>query len=484
MRALLIWLALSSCALARVGGGQNYGGGGGSDGGSGGGDGGLIYFLIRLLLNLCIEQPVIGIPLTLAVVGGGLWYYSRSSVQFAQWSSQNRPVRSGSTTMKGLMSVDPNFSRPLFMDFIGLLYTRAQTEKVAGLSTLAAYLSSPVREQLEADVQRRGLKAVDEVIVGSVRVVSVTGLREAETVLAVEMETNYTERTQAGATLWYGVEKWYLGRRTGILSQGPQEITKLACPSCGNPGELRPDGTCPFCDKHVSSGEFAWSVKSIQVVNRTQRPPTVVGWSGEEVGTDLPTLFQNDFEVKKKQFQTGHPDFSWSAFETRAKHIFLTLQSAWSERHWDPVRPFETDSLFQTHRYWMSAYEQQGLFNRLEDVALERIIPVRIETDAYFDAITVRIFASMKDYTVDSAGKVVSGMQHQARRFSEYWTFLRRTGTQQKRTAEDPGRCPSCGAPLDKVNMAGVCEYCGSKLTSGDFDWVLSRIEQDEAYES
>ena len=41
--------------------------------------------------------------------------------------------------------------------------------------------------------------------------------------------------------------------------------------------------------------------------------------------------------------------------------------------------------------------------------------------------------------------------------------------------------CPNCGAPL-KVNNAGVCEFCGGKITSGEFDWVLSRIEQDESY--
>jgi predicted amidophosphoribosyltransferase len=42
--------------------------------------------------------------------------------------------------------------------------------------------------------------------------------------------------------------------------------------------------------------------------------------------------------------------------------------------------------------------------------------------------------------------------------------------------------CPNCGAPLN-VNMAGRCEHCDAKITSGEFDWVLSRIEQDEAYE-
>ena len=41
--------------------------------------------------------------------------------------------------------------------------------------------------------------------------------------------------------------------------------------------------------------------------------------------------------------------------------------------------------------------------------------------------------------------------------------------------------CPNCAAELN-ITMAGECEYCGSKLTSGDFDWVLSEIQQDEEY--
>jgi len=28
----------------------------------------------------------------------------------------------------------------------------------------------------------------------------------------------------------------------------------------------------------------------------------------------------------------------------------------------------------------------------------------------------------------------------------------------------------------------GTCTYCQAKVTTGEFDWVLSRIEQDEVY--
>jgi hypothetical protein len=30
--------------------------------------------------------------------------------------------------------------------------------------------------------------------------------------------------------------------------------------------------------------------------------------------------------------------------------------------------------------------------------------------------------------------------------------------------------------------MGGACEYCKAVISRGDFDWVLSRIEQDDSY--
>ncbi len=479
MRLLLILLLLAP-SWARVGGGESYSGGGGS---SGGDDAGLVYFIIRILLELCIEYPVVGIPLTLAVIGGALYHFSRPSVKVQEWSSRVTPHRQGSTPVRDLQAVDPNFSRPLFLDFIGLLYTRAQSEKVQGLGSLAAYLSPEVRDRLEKDAQSRALTAVDEVIVGSVRLVSVTGLHEDYTTLAVALETNYTEHSPTGSQLYYSVETWFLRRRSGVLSKGPEEITRLACPSCGNPGEPTADGKCPFCDHLITDGSYAWQVSSIKVQQRNERPPMAVGGSGQEVGTDLPTAFQPDFPLRVKEFQTSHPDFSWPPFEARVEHVFRTLQQAWSAGAWEEVRPYETDSLFQTHRYFLTMLERQGLRNVLEDVAVEQVQGVRVEADAFFDSLTVRIYARMKDYTLDRQGQLVQGSRSTLRRFTEYWTFIRRTGYTKGR-GTDPGRCPSCGAALDKVNMAGVCEYCGSKITSGDFDWVLSRIEQDEAYET
>src|SRR6266700_2182247 len=84
LRRLAIFsVVLVACALlaadvfARVGGGGSYGGGGHS--GGGGGAGALIYLLIRFLLWLTIEHPVIGIPVDIIVIGVVIYWFTRPS---------------------------------------------------------------------------------------------------------------------------------------------------------------------------------------------------------------------------------------------------------------------------------------------------------------------------------------------------------------------------------------------------------------------
>jgi len=223
-------------------------------------------------------------------------------------------------------------------------------------------------------------------------------------------------------------------------------------------------------------------VSSLRVLEKSERPRVGLSlFGGAEAGTEKPTLFDPDFSKERMKFQTRHPDFSWNAFTGKVRHAFLALQTAWSTRDIEKARPFETDSLFDQHRFWIERYKREGLTNRLENVNVEQIQPCKIANDAYFEAVTARVFASMNDWTEDSAGKVVAGSKSRTRKFTEYWTFVRRIGAKEGKNG-DESKCPNCGADV-KVNMAGSCEYCGGKVTTGDFDWVLSAIEQDDVYE-
>ena len=105
---------------------------------------------------------------------------------------------------------------------------------------------------------------------------------------------------------------------------------------------------------------------------------------------------------------------------------------------------------------------------------------VKVVRDRHYDAMTLRVWGSGRDYTVrQPTGELVSGDPKRDRAYSEYWTLIRGAGVKGAPRADKS--CPNCGAPLD-VNMAGQCQHCGAKVTSGEFDWVLSKIEQDDSY--
>ena len=160
--------------------------------------------------------------------------------------------------------------------------------------------------------------------------------------------------------------------------------------------------------------------------------------------------------------------------------IFNELQEAWSTLKWERARPFETDNIFQMHQYWIEAYKRQGLRNALDQYQIQAMQPTKIKVDAFYNSITMRIWAEGYDYTVDTQGKIRSGSNKKLRRWSEYWTFIRNRNAKAAHARADLN-CPNCGAPL-KINVTGICEYCHGKVTSGEFDWVLSKIEQDESY--
>ena len=97
----------------------------------------------------------------------------------------------------------------------------------------------------------------------------------------------------------------------------------------------------------------------------------------------------------------------------------------------------------------------------------------------FYEAVSVLLWATGLDYTVDANNWLVSGSASRERPYSGYLTFVRisaRTGAARAQKS-----CSNCGPAL-KVSMAGNCDYCHVKVMSGAFDWVLSKVERDELY--
>ncbi|MGZ8829658.1 MAG: TIM44-like domain-containing protein [Thermoanaerobaculia bacterium] len=486
----LLLLACATVAWARVGGGESYSGGSsgssGSSGSGGGGDGGgeALFLLLRLLFWMNIEHPLIGIPVDILLViiwirvkRGGI---GSGSLLLVRASTADLP---GSTASTGqsvpfdvLRRFDPNFSEVVFSDFCYALYGRVHNARGANdLDRYAPYVGEAARRSLIAR-NPPGLTEVRGIVLGSFNIVNVR--LDGKTVLVtVDYESNMTE-ISTGEASWYLRERWVFERERDILSAPPEKAKAEHCPRCGAALKTRTDGSCEYCGVKITSGAFQWFVRNITVTAKESRGPRLTS-NVPEQGTSLPTKLQPKFREQFAQFQSAHPEFLWEDLERRARETAKTLQDAWTARDWERVRPLESDTLFQTHRYWMDAYTRQGLRNVVDAFSLGRVEPVRIVSDPFYDAITMRLWASGRDYTTNPKGKVVAGSNNVLRSWSEYWTFIRTRATQA-----DPSKtvsCPNCGAAVE-VGTSGICRFCGGKLTSGEFGWVLSRIEQDEAY--
>lgn len=480
--ALFVLAVFAPETLARVGGGQSYGGGKG--GGSGEGAGFILWLLFRLLL-LTFEYPAIGIPLDIIIIVGIILYVrSEKGKTPSVCSADITPNRSFAQEFNQLRRFDPNFSEITFTDFCYALYARAQNGRGRGtLEELSPYLSDAARAAL---MQRNppNLQQVAGVIIGSMQVAGVQGLASPVMMISVEFETNYTEIVGGEGSkhkemTYYVRERWVLERNRDVLSPTPDKATALHCPRCGAALMKDTVGACAFCGARIESGEFQWFVRSINLLSSEARGPLLTS-NVPEVGTDYPSVIQPNFQNVSMYFQQNNPAFKWIEFDARLALIFNELQLAWSSLDWERARPHETDNIFQMHQYWIEAYKRQGLRNALDNFRITRLLPVKIKEDAFYNSITVRIWAEGYDYTIDKTGKIVSGSNKKLRRWSEYWTFIRNRNSRPSHARADLN-CPNCGAPL-KINVTGICEYCHGKVTSGDFDWVLSKIEQDESY--
>lgn len=437
----------------------------------------LSTILILLVLPHLFSWLAPFIPV--AVVGGMGWLVWRSQNP-AQTARTSSVLRVANANLKELFETDPNFSLPIFREFAVLLYSQAMLERRSQFPTAGPYLDSLPANGLASRSQAR---AVRDVVVGCCNL-KVAQVVSGRLQLRVSFESNYLEEDANGRLqAFIANEDWVFSRRIGNLTRRPEGVRKLGCPSCGYAGEFTSSGACPQCQNTNRQGQLDWIVTRIEVRSLEPFRPYSASGGGVEAGTNAPTVVHRDVVIRLKELQARHPDFRLADFQKRVQDIFMAINEAWTRRNWAAARPFETDALFRTHRYWIEDHLQRGLVNRLGEIRLTSLQISNVVLDAFYESITVRLFASMIDYTVEEkTNKVVSGDPKTARSFTEYWTFVRSVGA-RKRRVENSHQCPSCGAALDKVNQTGVCEYCDTLITCGDFDWVLSNIEQDEVYQ-
>jgi len=490
---VLLVLLIAGLAMARPGGGHSYSGGSrssssshsssssGSRSSGGGGDGGV---LVELLFVLIIEHPSIGIPLLILIVIGAV---VRAAVQrgMKAWSTTSTDVTRVQTTqressaprkqLERLKSVDPEFSLVLFEDFVYMLYAAVHRARAIGTGPLAAYLEP----NLATSLVNPALADVQGIVIGALRYTDCSGPGPSGVRVELEVESNFVELGKNGQQQrYYSVDRVVLTRSATAKSRPFARASKLDCPNCGAPLEAMRGAECSYCRQQVGFGRFDWMMVVLENQSRELRGPLLTS-DVAETGTDLPTIADSGAPARFQELQQRDPSTTWQTLTGRMAHVFGELQGAWSGRDPLRIRPYVSDNLFQTMLYWIDLYVASRCRNVTENARILRIDLANVTSDKYYDAVTVRLFATSIDYTVSDDGKLLSGNRSRPRTYSEYWTWIR--GTSRRGSSRGDMNCPNCGAQL-RIGMAGTCEYCRVKVTAGEFDWVLSRIEQDDSY--
>lgn len=482
---IMALLIIPELANARPGGGHSYSGG---SSGGGGGDGDIVGLIIYILMEL---PPEISIPLVILIIV--FYVLSKRKKKASQQTITSVPTYQNRNTntigmdsrIENFKLSDPNFSRTLFLDFVASIYSKYYTYySKKEFSNLKPFLSQQIFDSARKIALNS--RTVSENVIGNINIVSLTESQHT-VMITTDISANFTMTIGGKSTRYVIKERWTFVRNRGVISQEPDRMRDLKCPNCGAASNFSDAGQCDHCETFIESGKMQWAVSQISILQQEAFSTQGLGHYSPEIGTDYPTIIQQNINIYLGQFVSNHGIADWNSYWSEFTNKIVTtyfkeIYKAWSDLKWEKIRHLISDRLYDSYSFWITMYKSQGLRNRLDNINIHRIDMVRVDIDRFYESFTVRVFASCLDYVETTTGQLKGGSKKDPRYYSEYWTFMRRAGVDKRETEFSLNTCPNCGAPADKMGQAGVCEYCNTKISTGDFSWVLTRIVQDEEY--
>lgn len=180
-----------------------------------------------------------------------------------------------------------------------------------------------------------------------------------------------------------------------------------------------------------------------------------------------------------ERIQKNDQYFSEEKFKAWVNEVFIKLQTAWTARDWSGIRPFESEELFSLHKAQLQQYIDRNRINVIDRISVRSTELINYSVDGDKELLIVDLQATMKDYIVDANTQaVLEGDKDRYWEMKYYLTFMRKKGvkTDPSTSNKSTTNCPNCGAPTE-ITSAGQCSYCRSVITTGEHDWVLTKME-------
>ena len=156
-------------------------------------------------------------------------------------------------------------------------------------------------------------------------------------------------------------------------------------------------------------------------------------------------VVMNFTESVAAQVRQTDPDFSAEKFLGWAQEVFMKIQEAW---------------------------------NVIEKIGIKHCSLKSYTVDGDKEVMVVALNALLRDYVIDATTRNVLESDPNRDWYMKYeLTFNRKVGvkTHPGMSNMSTTNCPNCGAPTE-ITSAGQCPYCGSVITNGEHDWVLSNL--------
>lgn len=171
------------------------------------------------------------------------------------------------------------------------------------------------------------------------------------------------------------------------------------------------------------------------------------------------------------------PNFTADDFTSFVKEVYIDIQNAWCKRDLTPVRPVMHTNLYNTTEKQVQSKIDQGVTYHYESIAINTAYLTSYVRDNEYEYLTAYLNARYIDYqTDDKTGNIIRGDKNTRWDFRYKMKFMRSVGVKTTSASDNNmtgHNCPNCGAPLT-ISSTGVCEYCGSTVTTGLYSWVLS----------
>ncbi|MCA9224005.1 MAG: TIM44-like domain-containing protein [Planctomycetales bacterium] len=493
---------------ARAGGGGGYSGGGGgfsgggggfsSSGGSGSGGNGL-GLLIYWLIQLCINRPLIGVPLVIGIIA--LFYFGARNGQHHRVS---RTIQRGRAAMAdheraaavGLLGRDdPDFNEERFYDRVRHGFVQVQQAWCSqDMQPVRAFISDGILERFTLQIQEQRERDyrdhMEQIVVNRVALAKADSNEYFDeiTVMIAASAIDYRMSLSKGKRLSGSilsesfVEYWTFLRRHGVRTTDKPGLIEGSCPNCGADIRLNQSARCPACDSVLRSGQYDWVLTEITQASE---------WNGDDrqrvVNLDWYRA-QADAALQLRHLEDRTSVIFWrKAAADRAGDVRPLTKMATTEFCEQYASGFRRDSRDgDARQFWGEC--------AVGSVDVLALLPAAIGNAASANA---SANGNGRDHSAELDGAGMdralievrwSGTKHSldprqglralgdSSAFRTMFVLSRRQGA---RTNVDQtiasAHCPNCGAPETNVASHG-CEFCGETLNDGSHDWVLTAI--------